>query len=280
MSADPHDAESLWAEPPWPLSRLCHQESKLSDYKMLDFQERIGTYGRDPETVEAATRSLKPYPTRPMVELPRASRWRWGRRLARLLRSRRTRRGVFAPEAVTLRQWGTLLELSCGITGRAVHPEFPDVVQDLRAWPSGGALYPIEVYLAPLGGAGHPGPLRRAFYHYQVRDHRLAEVAACPDAAELARLVYADGLWENAGGLIVLTAIFARTQTKYGERGYRFVFLDAGHLAQNLLLVCEDLGLAAIPLGGFHDDPLAAAMRLDPVEESPVYLVLVGNTCK
>jgi nitroreductase len=56
------------------------------------------------------------------------------------------------------------------------------------------------------------------------------------------------------------------------------VLLDAGHLAQNLLLVCEDLRLAAVPLGGFQDDALAELLGLDPSEEAPLYAILIGAT--
>lgn len=55
------------------------------------------------------------------------------------------------------------------------------------------------------------------------------------------------------------------------------MLLDAGHLAENLLLVCEDLNLAAVPLGGFDDDRLAGLLELDPHEEAPLHLVLLGN---
>ena len=191
-----------------------------------------------------------------------------------MLRTRRTRRGEFAPKPVTLKQWSRLLHGACGITGRVAHPEFPDVVQDLRAWPSGGALYPIEVYLAALRSK----ELSRAVFHYQVPSHALVELAPCPDQQRLERLVLAEGLWEHASGLIILTAVFDRTLMKYGERGYRFVLLDAGHLAQNLLLVCEDLRLAAVPLGGFQDDAVAELLGLNPTKEGPLYAILIGAT--
>jgi SagB-type dehydrogenase family enzyme len=119
--------------------------------------------------------------------------------------------------------------------------------------------------------------LERGLYHYQVQSHALAHLGPSPEDEQLRRLVYADGLWENAGGLIVLTALFERTQRKYGERGYRFVWLDAGHLAQNILLACEDLRLAAIPLGGFDDDGLAEAMDVEPLAEMPIYAILIGT---
>jgi len=247
---EPRTFDEVCEEAAWPLSRLYHQHSKLSEHKQQAFQEAIAAYSEDPEAIRRSSRAFKPYPTRPAVELPPASRRLGRRRLGDVLRTRRTRRANFSPQPMSLKQWGHLLATACGPTGQVTHPEFPDIVQDLRAWPSGGAMYPIEVYLATLAG----NELDRCWYHYQVPSHRLATLGPCPDAGRLARLVFADGLWQNASGLLVLTGVFARTQVKYGERGYRFVLLDAGHLAQNLLLVCEDLRLAAVPLGGFDDD--------------------------
>jgi len=275
--------EALCEEEAWPLSRLYHQHSKLSDRKQEEFEEVIAAYSQDEEAIRRSSRASKPYPTKRKIGLPRAGRtfrggpFRGGR-LVDLLRSRRTRRGQFSPRPMTVKQWGRLFEMACGLTGQVAHPNFPDIVQDLRAWPSGGAMYPIEVYLAALGG----NELEPAWYHYQVASHELARLDAAaldsrPEGQPLQRLVFADGLWENAGGLLVLTGLFARTQEKYGERGYRFVLLDAGHLAQNILLACEDLGLAAIPLGGFDDDGLARSLGLDARKEAPVYTILVGN---
>jgi SagB-type dehydrogenase family enzyme len=268
----PHTYDELCDQIPCPLSRLYHQRSKLSEYGQQQLQERIAAYNQDLEAVRRSSRAYKSYPTRPQVRLPRPGRRFRGRRLDDALKSRRTRRGEFAPEPVALKQWSRLLDAACGITGRATHPEFPDVVQDLRAWPSGGALYPIEVYLLALESK----ELDRAVFHYQVPSHALARLGPCPDQQRLERLVLAEGLWEHARGLIVLTAVFERTQIKYDERGYRFMLLDAGHLAQNLLLVCEDLHLAAIPLGGFQDDGLAKVLGLDPAEEGPLYAILIG----
>ncbi len=272
MFDPPRTFDELCQDADWPLSRLYHQHSKLSGHKLLEFQERIATFSQDAEAVRESSRACKLYPTRPSIPLPRVKRRFWGRRLFDILRSRRTRRGTFSRKAVAVKQWGWLLEASCGVTGRVEHPDFSDVAQDLRAWPSGGAMYPIETYLFAL----QAGELERGLYHYQVESHALAHLGPSPKDERLHRIVYADGLWENAAGLIVLTALFERTQKKYGERGYRFVFLDAGHLAQNILLACEDLRLAAIPLGGFDDDGLAEAMRVEPLAEMPIYAILIG----
>ena len=139
--------------------------------------------------------------------------------------------------------------MACGLTGKIVHPQWAEVTQDLRAWPSAGAMYPIEVYLAPLEQR-----------NWIVPSTIISRSRTASSSWALARTIRSSArrvcgrIWPNAAGLLILTGVFERTQIKYGERGYRFVLLDAGHLAQNILLACEDLRLAAVPLGGFHDD--------------------------
>ena len=76
---------------------------------------------------------------------------------------------------------------------------------------------------------------------------------------------------------VVLTAVFERTQARYDERGYCFALLEAGHAAQNLLLVAESMGLAAVPIGGFCEDALGRALGVEPAKESPVHVLLVGK---
>lgn len=76
--------------------------------------------------------------------------------------------------------------------------------------------------------------------------------------------------------LIILTGVIARTQAKYGERGYRFIHQEAGHIMQNLLLAAEEFRLNAVALGGFMEHELAELL-LDPIEEPPVYAVVMGD---
>lgn len=202
------------------------------------------------------------FPTRPTIELPRAGRRLLGPRLDDALRARRSQRAPFPPGRFDQKTLAALLELSAGTTG-AVGDE------RLRAYPSAGGLYAIELYLL----ARAPCALR-GIYHYAPNRHVLAELG--PEPADLSDVLYADGLEHGAPVLLVLTTVFDRIHDKYGERGYRFALLEAGHLAQNLLLVAQSLGLPAVPLGGFAEDALGALLGAAPAVESPVYVIAVG----
>ncbi len=265
--------EDLQPHTSWPLSSLYHEESKLGEYRAALFQECIAEYNASLLADKRPPIVQTDYPSRPLVDLPRR-RWRpWARSLTSVLRSRRTRRGQFADEPMRLRDLGGLLETACGVTGEVSHPECSEVRQKLRTWPSAGALYPVELYVAAMRVRG----LAQSLYQYNAEAHRLARIGECPAQDDMERMIYADGLWGNASVALILTGVLARTQIKYGERGYRFVLIDAGHMAQNLLLAAEDLGLAAVPLGGFDDDELCRCLGLDVREEPPLYVLLLGR---
>jgi SagB-type dehydrogenase family enzyme len=76
---------------------------------------------------------------------------------------------------------------------------------------------------------------------------------------------------------LFLTAVFERTMSRYGPRGYRYVLLEAGHVAQNLCLVATELELGTLCLGGFRDAAINELLGLDPRGEGAVYAVAIGQ---
>jgi len=167
--------------------------------------------------------------------------------LAETLRSRKSQR-EFDAHTLNLARIGTVLGLSCGINESRDVPE-------RRYYPSAGALYPLETY-AIVMHAEIPSGL----YHYRVTEHVLEQVntteefdyASCFSQKELAQ----------AGMIVVITACIGRTLRKYGERAYRYVFIEAGHLGQNISLVSTALGLKSCATAGYYDDALEKYMGL------------------
>jgi SagB-type dehydrogenase family enzyme len=134
-----------------------------------------------------------------------------------------------------------------------------------RAAPSAGALYPLELYVALPDGLGHYLPDRHTLETVSREDMRLT--------------LWGAGLQQDAirdaAAVFVVTGVVARTAAKYGGRAERYVWLEAGHAAQNLLLQAVALGLAAVPIGAFDDRAVAGALSL-PSGCSPLYLIPVG----
>jgi len=135
-----------------------------------------------------------------------------------------------------------------------------------RTAPSAGALYPLELYAATANGV----------YHYLPGQHQ----AKLWLAKDIRQSLWAAGLRQEAlkqaPVVFIVTAVYGRTSAKYGDRSERYVKLEAGHAAQNLLLQAVTLGLGAVPIGAFDDEGISAALAL-PSDEQPLYLISVGH---
>lgn len=141
-----------------------------------------------------------------------------------------------------------------------------------HAVPSGGALYPLEVYVVTRSVTGLP----QGVFHLDP-ERRVLEILHEGDVAdELGAAMPAPDLLADASAAIFVTAVFWRTRFKYGLRGYRFALLEAGHLMQNVLLAATALGVTAFPLGGFYDAAVEELLGVDGIDESVLYGAVVG----
>ena len=204
----------------------------------------------------------KTYPDAARIPLPDPSGWQ-ALSLERAIESRRSVRD-YAAAPLTLDHLSRLLHAAQGIT---------EPRRGLRAAPSAGALYPIELYPVVRDVAG----LEPGLYHYAVQEHALERV----QAGDLHSAVMQAGLGQSVLGqaavCFVLSAIFQRTRWKYRERAYRYVLLEAGHVGQNLCLAATGLGLGACTVGAFDDDALNDLLGLDGQEEAALYIIAVGQ---
>jgi SagB-type dehydrogenase family enzyme len=246
-----------------PVAELFHENSKLPPRIAAPNDSLLGGTGtgsRVGDNVE-----IKAYRTGARTKLPAASRLEGS--VTDILEGRRSVR-AYPGEPVTLWQLGQLLGWSHGISARP-----GQTVSSGRTAPSAGGLYPIEIYVAAQEVSG----LAPAVYHYNPKTHSL-ETVATHNAFERIRgaSLYPE-IVGRANLYLMLVAVFARTCQKYGERGYRFVLLDCGHVAQNLHLVGTAVGLGSVGIGGFLDDPLNELLELDGVNEAVVHTIAVGS---
>jgi SagB-type dehydrogenase family enzyme len=135
-----------------------------------------------------------------------------------------------------------------------------------RTAPSAGALYPLEVYVATAEG----------LYHYMPQGHKVIVESKADLRGELWQAGLNQNAIREAPAVFVVTAVYARTKKKYGERAERYVKLEAGHAAQNLLLQAVALGLGGVPIGAFYDDQVQSALSL-PSDHEPLYLIPIGH---
>jgi SagB-type dehydrogenase family enzyme len=193
------------------------------------------------------------------------------------IRERRSRRD-FAPEPLSLAELSTLLHAAYGVTGDAPVSEGDEALSvATRSVPSGGALYPLEIYPVVRTVDG----LTAGLYHYDPQRHVLEVIREEETDGSLERLLAnPEELGYPASTCAVtffLIGIFWRSRFKYGLRGYQFALLEAGHIAQNLLLGAEALGVNAFANGGFWDRRVDEFVGVDGVNESVVYSLLAGS---
>ncbi len=182
---------------------------------------------------------------------------------------RRTSTRDYHLRQLPLETLGRLLYVSCGIRGqRLIEGEW---TYD-RSTPSAGGLYPLEVHLATQQVTG----LADGLHHYDPRAHEIEVRRPGLFNSELAEMTLGQQMLADVNIVIVIVAERGRTMWKYGQRGYRYVLLDAGHLAENLYLAATALGLGAVTIGGFFDAELHRLFGLDD-NEDPIYLACVGQ---
>jgi SagB-type dehydrogenase family enzyme len=135
-----------------------------------------------------------------------------------------------------------------------------------RAAPSAGALYPLEIYLVTADG----------FFHYLPARHQLIRLSDQNLLKDLCHAALGQACTREAPAVIVMTAVHERTSGKYGQRAERYIAMEAGHAAQNILLQATALRLGAVPVGAFSDERVQKALGL-PGDHRPLYLIPAGH---
>ena len=200
-----------------------------------------------------------PAQSEPMMELPQPQ-WTGTVSVEQALQSRRSVRS-FKAQPLTLNEVSQLLWAAQGMTGAPY-----------RTAPSAGALYPLEIYVA----VGNVEGLDAGVYHYNPPAHALSVVRKGDVLRSLSRAAY----WQDHAGAgaiaIVFSAVYERTTGKYGQRGIRYVHMDAGHAAQNVYLQAEALGLGTVVVGAFMDSWVKRALQMKD-DERPLSIMPVGK---
>ncbi len=189
---------------------------------------------------------------------------------------RKSTRSFAKSSAVTFSEVSTLLEYAVGIN-RDVSDSVgshQNLNKAFRTYPSAGALFPIEIYILVRHESNG---LRPGLYHYNVKMHILELLLEKSLSRDDCKKYFLDGWEAEAGIFVFMTAVFARTQSKYGDRGYRHILLEAGHIGQNFSLVSELLGLGCCASGGTNDGAIETLLDIDGVTESIVYTLVIGR---
>lgn len=172
----------------------------------------------------------------------------------------------FSANPIKLSNLSSLLYYSAGINKSDPKNE------NNRFYPSAGARYPLEVYLI----AQNIKNLPKGLYHYYLKNHSLEKLFTF-DKFDTGKYFNQD--WIKSAPIIILTtAVFKRTTIKYGDRGYRHILQESGHLGQNIYLLSSILDLSCCAIGGYMDDKLNKLLDIDGLNEAVIYVLAIGTT--
>jgi SagB-type dehydrogenase family enzyme len=196
------------------------------------------------------------------VKLPKEVKFE-GLSVAEAIPKRRSERD-FTGKPISLLELSQLLYYAYGITS---------LREGLRAAPSAGALYPIEIYPVANSVEG----LDRGIYRYSPQEHSLTLRRKGDFRREMVQCALEQDMFAQASVVFILSAVFKRSERKYRGRAQRYILLEAGHISQNIYLVATSLGLGACAVGAFSDDDFNHMLGIDGKEEGVLYLMLVGK---
>lgn len=185
------------------------------------------------------------------------------------LENRRSQREFDRLKKISFEELSTILHYSAGINPKNKQKE--EAV--CRFYPSGGARYPLEIYLAIQRVEGMiPG-----IYHFNVKEDSLETLTLEPEYME----DILEGLFQpwskQAAVIIFTTAVWDRTFIKYKDRGYRIVLLEAGHLNHNFALTAAALGIGCCNSLGFHNQRINEVLDIENADEDSLYMTLLGR---
>jgi SagB-type dehydrogenase family enzyme len=206
----------------------------------------------------------KSYPNNKTIELPNQFR-EATINFNEVLKRRKSTRS-FSTKPLNKIDLAFLLWASTGIQRTQHDYEF-------RTAPSAGALYPIETYIA----SNNVEEIEKGIYHYNIKNHLLEEINLGDFGDNISHAALNQKMCKTSAAVFIWTAIFERSKWKYSQRAYRYIYLDAGHIAQNLALAATSISCGSCQVGAFFDNEINSIVGIDGVEESAIYLSVVGH---
>jgi SagB-type dehydrogenase family enzyme len=234
---------------------LYHQETK---YRKDTIPRGGLDWAHQPSPYKEFPYALKHFPIRPPDQ-------KGGKPIWETIVQRRSTR-EFARDSITFAELSQLIWATQGITSRAWGYDF-------RAVPSAGALYPIETYIV----ANRVEEIPAGVYHYSVKGSQLILLTEGHFGPDLQQAGLGQEMLEEASCVFIWTAVVERSKWKYRERAYRYIYMDVGHIGQNLYLAAIALNLGCCTVGAFFDEEVDRIIGVDGKEEISVYLGAVGR---
>jgi SagB-type dehydrogenase family enzyme len=203
-----------------------------------------------------------------LIDLPRPEHIRFETKNVRECFDKRRSFRDYSNKSMSIDELSYLLWYTQGVK------EIKEKRVTIRTVPSAGARHAFETYVL----VQNVNSLKNGIYRYLAIEHKLVEYNCTPGIAEkIQKACFDQDLLMSCAALFIWTAVAARMKWRYGERSYRYFFLDAGHVCQNLYLAAESIGLGACAVGAFDDDAMNFLLGLDGEEQFVVYAGAAGK---
>jgi len=253
------------------LALLYHENSKFSEFEMIKLGRDIEAFA-DPFISQRASQPYKAYPYSKVFSIKEYEAPDFEVDLFATIMNRRSGR-AYRDYTISLNEVGKLLHFGYGITGKE------QVKDDSYCWhyrsvPSGGGLYPLEIYLYINNGM-----IPKGVYHYRADISAVELIKEGELMEEIRKIVYAEPVIDvtKCSCILFITSVFGRTLIKYGDRGYRFILQEVGLVSQNISLICQALGLSSCMVGGYLDNKVNELLITDGTMETIQGITIIGK---
>lgn len=256
------------------LATLYHENSKLTKHSIRELGEKIAGFN-NPYVVERSSQPFKNYPGSKTIDLSIYENFKSTETLYNCLVNRRSVRDYDKNYKISLNELATLLFHSYGVTHKSKINGFDiDGHIGMRNIPSGGGLYPLEVYVVVFNSHIPSG-----LYHYRADSNVLELIKEGDYIEELLKIIQAEPYinMKNSSSLVITTGIIERLLIKYGDRGYRFLIQESGFVAQTISLLSKSIGLDSCIIGGYNDDKVNEFLGVDGVFETINNIIVIGK---
>ncbi len=177
----------------------------------------------------------------------------------------------FLNAPISLQDISTILNYGYGVH-QSVYLDKNEFLE--RPVPSGGGLYSLELYIL----VRNVETLPQGIYHFCISPSCIEQISIVElPAFYISQLFMNQFYLANCSCIVMVTSLTERNMWKYGDRGYRYILFEAGHLVQNMNLVAQSLGLGSLNLGGFFDHEMAKLLKINTEEEIPLYAMALGK---
>ncbi len=241
--------------------------TSIKELHGFDYIEKSKLNRKTISSLEKSSETPMPFKTYPDARNI-AMKFEWNlseARISPLIQQRRSLRKYF-DIPIELEDIAFILWCSQGVTAKAGK-------HYLRATPSAGALYPFETYLFVNDVNG----LEKGLYHFDVFNFALEYINPDAQVEQLVSSCLGQPCLGKAQATFIWTGVPSRNAVKYGDRAFRYLFLDIAHICQNVLMAAEAKYCGGCPIAAFFDDELNEFLDVDGENEFALYLAAVGK---